>query len=284
MQGEFNLHGSVTQVDEAEETMVKLVKSIIEIRPGRHLSISSGGPASDTMLLMIHGAGGRSEQWRNQVEKFIEHHFIVIPDLLGHGNSPVPKTGYSFIELAQDIEAIFQRYKCTKNIVIGHSYGTAFALWLAGHLKNEIDRVVLIGAAPFRSPQINSIWKLPVFVLRFMRPSMSKNFARGAFHPDTDPVFIRHERVISDRNPMGMMKALFNGMVYDGEKDLSRLTLPILIINGEADKFTTVAAGRELAEQLPNGQFVELKGASHLAMMEQPQAVNELIIAFITSD
>ncbi|MBC8400244.1 MAG: alpha/beta hydrolase [Candidatus Marinimicrobia bacterium] len=260
--------------------MPNITRQIIEIRPGRNLSIRTGGNESKAMLMMIHGAGGRGAQWHNQVEKFIDHYFIVVPDLMGHGDSPVPKAGYSFIELAQDMEAIFQHYKCTKNIVVGHSYGTAFALWLAGQLKNEIDQLVLIGATPFRSPQINSIWKLPVFVLRLIRPIMSKNFARGAFHPDTDPVFIRRERVISDRNPIRMMKALFNGMVYDGEKDLSRLTLPILIINGEADKFTTVAAGRELAEHLPNGQFVELKGASHLAMMEQPQAVNDLITAF----
>ncbi len=234
--------------------------------------------------MLIHGAGGRGNQWHNQVAAFRDHHLIVVPDLLGHGQSPVPKSGYSFQELADDLVAVFQRYNCRHNIVIGHSYGIAFTLWLAGRFTDQIDKIVLIGATPFRKPDTNTVWNLPVFILRMLRPLMSKSFAAGAFHPDADPAFISRERAISDQNSMRIMKKLFLGMKYDGDKDLSQLNTPTLIINGAADKLTTVAAGRELAGQLPQTEFVELNGASHLAMMEKPVEVNALVKNFISRE
>ncbi|NQU27575.1 MAG: alpha/beta hydrolase [Candidatus Marinimicrobia bacterium] len=256
-------------------------RELLEIRPGRRIFIQTIGSDSETMIMLIHGAGGRGEQWHYQIAELQKKYFVVIPDLLGHGNSPVPRTGYTFSELAADMEAVYSSYQRRRNVVIGHSYGMAFTLWLAGRFKGEIERAVLIGAAPLRTSSTSSIWNLPNIVLRLLRPMLSKNFAAGAFHPDTDPEFVKKERASSDKNPMWMMKALFNGMRYDGEKNLANLSIPIRIINGEADKFTTVALGQKLAKELPRGEFFEVKQASHLVMMEQPKQVNRLILDFI---
>ena len=257
------------------------VSELLEISPGRQISIQTCGPDSETMVLLIHGAGGRGEQWHYQIAELQQKYFVVVPDLLGHGNSPGPRTGYTFSELAADMEAVFSRYRRRRNVVIGHSYGMAFTLWLAGRFKSEIERAVLIGAAPLRTPSTSSIWNLPNIILRLLRPLLSKNFAAGAFHPDTDPEFVNKERASSDKNPMWMMKALFKGMRYDGEKNLANLTMPIRIINGDADKFTTVALGQKLGKELPKGEFFEVKQASHLVMMEQFDQVNRLILEFI---
>ncbi|MFH1851450.1 MAG: alpha/beta hydrolase [Candidatus Neomarinimicrobiota bacterium] len=259
----------------------ELIIDRIMVRPGRELSLQTGGRDGATMVLLIHGAGGRGDQWQYQVAELAEKYFIVVPDLPGHGRSPEPRSGYAFTELAADLEAVFLTYQRRCNIIIGHSYGTAFALWLSGRFGAAVEGTILIGAAPLRPPNGNSIWNLPVWLLRLLRPIFSKNFAVGAFHPDADPEFIRRERAISDRNSMRMMKALFNGMHYDGDHDLSRLTTPFLIINGEADKFTTVAAGQKLAGQLPAAQFVVVPQVAHLVMLEQPRVVNELIGGFI---
>ena len=258
-----------------------MIRNTVEISSGRQLSIQTGGNQSDSMLMLIHGAGGRGDQWHNQAAAFQDRHLIIVPDLLGHGKSPIPKSGYSFQALANDMAVVFQRYRCRHNILIGHSYGIAFTLWLAGRFTDQVDKIILIGAAPFRKLESNTVWNLPVFILWLMRPLMSRSFVTSAFHPTADPAFVRRERAISDQNSMIMMKKLFQGMQYDGDKDLSQVTVPTLIINGEADKLTTVTAGRELAGHLPRAEFVELKGASHLAMMEKPVEVNTLIENFI---
>src|SRR5690242_21838589 len=100
----------------------------IEIRAGRIINVfTHEKPNSDTNLFLIHGLGGRGEQWREQIKVLKNHYSLIVPDLLGHGNSEKPKpesnNPYSFPELTQDLQALFNRYSTKNNIVIGHSYG-----------------------------------------------------------------------------------------------------------------------------------------------------------------
>ena len=81
---------------------------------------------SSPLLFFIHGVGGSSDVWQAQMRCFAKEGYeIVAPDLIGHGLSCTPKDGksYHFLEIAADIEEIFDKYCKKKNIVIGHSYG-----------------------------------------------------------------------------------------------------------------------------------------------------------------
>lgn len=258
-------------------------KELLELRPGRKLMIRTGGQANHATVFMIHGAGGRGEQWQNQVSALAPENRIIVPDLLGHGASPRPKHGYHFSEIAADLEALFRKYKTKQNIIVGHSYGTAFALWLTAKFPEEVKRSVLIGAATLRAASGSSVWKLPVFILKMLQPKMSRSFADGAFHPSADQEFVARERAISDQNSLAMMKRLFRGMHYKGDRDLSQIRQPVLIINGEADRLTPVAAAQELCGQLPDCRLEVVEKASHLVMMEKPEEVNGLIMNFITT-
>lgn len=260
--------------------MDDLIRQEIEVRAGRVLSVQTGGAESNSMLFFIHGAGGRGDQWEAQVKEFKDRHFIVVPDLLGHGKSPVPRDGYRFEELAADLKALSQYFRKKRNIVIGHSYGTAFALWLAAQKAEAVERVVLIGAANFRESKAG-IWNLPVPILNLLQPRFSKGFARGAFHPDTNPEFVQREQEISDRNPMAMMQALFKGMQFPEGYNLTKVSCPVLIINGVADKLTPVESAKELCNQLPDCRMEVVEKASHLVMMEQSKEVSRLVGEFI---
>lgn len=253
-----------------------------EIREGRRLALYSISSNSDTTLFFIHGAGGRADQWKNQIDHFKDEYQITTFDLLGHGRSPKPKKGYGFNALLADAAAVFEHYKGNKNIVIGHSYGVALALHLAAKKQIEIQKLVLIGANAPRPFSGSGIWKLPAFVLEWMRPMFSNGFVKGAFHPETSQEFIKKERSISDKNPMFMMKRLINGMKEVPALNLQSINVPTLVINGEADGLTPVSGAKELVTLLPNAELIVVEKASHLVMMEQPEMVNEIIRNFIT--
>lgn len=264
--------------------MDSLIQQRVALSGDREIAVTTGKNDRNSMLLLIHGAGGRSGQWINQVRAFGNQHFVVAPDLLGHGASSQPESGYSFLELAEDLNQLFYQFKCQQNFVVGHSYGCALALKLALENPGQIDKVVLIGAAPIWQAKISKMWKLPVPVLNLIRPILSSGFAKGAFHPDTDPEFIKQERAISDQNSMAMMKALFQGMEIDVGDELSKIDLPVLVINGEADQLTPVVGGKAIAEALPQAEFILVDKASHLVMMEQHEEVNRMIDYFLTGN
>lgn len=254
----------------------------VEVRQGRFLHVFHLPKERASVMFFFHGAGGRADQWSAQINQFKRDYAIVAPDLLGHGLSPKPLKGYSYEELSEDMRAVFSRYGGKHNIVIGHSYGVAFALRLAAEWGEKIDRVVLIGASSPRStPRGHSMWNLPSFLLEWLRPILSKGFAKRAFHSETEKQWAQRERLVSDRNPMYIMRALFKGMTWDEEPDFSLIQQPVLLITGEADGLTPVSSAKVLCDMLPNARLEIVAKGSHLVMMERPKDVNRLIHKFV---
>jgi 3-oxoadipate enol-lactonase len=62
---------------------------------------------------------------------------------------------------------------------------------------------------------------------------------------------------------------------------LKAITLPTLIIVGEDDPATPVAASRVIHEQIQGSELVILKSAAHLSNLEQPEAFNQALTAFL---
>jgi 3-oxoadipate enol-lactonase len=62
---------------------------------------------------------------------------------------------------------------------------------------------------------------------------------------------------------------------------LPAITLPTLVVVGEDDPGTPVAASRVIQEQIRGSQLVILKSAAHLSNMEQPQAFNQAVTTFL---
>ena len=74
---------------------------------------------------------------------------------------------------------------------------------------------------------------------------------------------------------------LLNGFSEQNQLDLLKhIDQPTLVIHGELDQVTPLAAGRYLAEQLPNGDFLELPGVGHGPFLSRPQEVVDSILEF----
>jgi len=64
---------------------------------------------------------------------------------------------------------------------------------------------------------------------------------------------------------------------FDRTADLGSLAVPTLAISGEHDAVTTPASMQDLADDIPGARHIALDGASHLAVLEEPATVAELI-------
>lgn len=105
------------------------------------------------VIFFIHGVGGNSLVWRNQLNYFGQLGYEIIAiDLIGHGESTQsPNLGhYEFLEMSLDVLTVFDVYAKSDNIVIGHSYGCSFSVYLSQRRKNLISKVILIsGGSPY---------------------------------------------------------------------------------------------------------------------------------------
>lgn len=62
---------------------------------------------------------------------------------------------------------------------------------------------------------------------------------------------------------------------------LGELKLPTLIIYGDLDTPHTQAAGRYMAENITGAKLVVMPGVAHLPSMEQPEALNKIVLDFL---
>lgn len=255
----------------------------IEIRPGRTVDILAvGDPSADTTILLLHGLGGRKEQWQEQYHSLMKKYRVIVPDLLGHGSSDKPKSDhtnlYSFQELDQDIKAIFHRYAGKQNIVVGHSYGGALATSLTLAHPDKIQKLVLVSPAPLEpNTKIPFLFTLPVWVMECIRFILERQMAKLIFDPSADPKLVEQEIIITRQNPMHVIKSLINGFLTMPKADISHLNVPTTIIVGEHDKLIPPAVSLQFYEKLPDHHTVILKNVSHMANMEVPEKVTEMI-------
>ena len=262
------------------------MSTLVEIRPGRriNLSIYKSNPLHPT-IFMVHGMGGRGYQWREQVRHLKDRYTLVVPDLLGQGESEKPWPGqdlYCFEELNKDIQVLFENYASAQNYVFGHSYGGALATFLAKEKPNQIQKLILItpvSCQPFTA--IPFVYSLPVPLVELLRPYLDKAFEKLAFAAADDPSLLKIERQGRALNPMPIIKALMQGMKSIPRLQMNELKIPSLIISGSLDKLIPVKAIRACYGQLPQHQLYVLENAAHMVHLEKSQEVNRLIDIFL---
>jgi pimeloyl-ACP methyl ester carboxylesterase len=69
---------------------------------------------------------------------------------------------------------------------------------------------------------------------------------------------------------------------FDVMTELGKIQVPALVVVGEHDRLTPPAYAEFLAHSLPNASLEVIPRAGHMPMIEQPNAVNEAVRAFIT--
>lgn len=158
---------------------------------------------NDTTIFFIHGSMGCLLHFNDIIKSYDGRVNIVAYDAMGCGQSEKPTlvSDYSTSSLLGNLIQIFDKYSTSKNIFIGHSYGTAQIARLCKHIRSTqsnmnddkkiktINGVVLLGtmhSLPVGDSTF-SIFKLPVWALKPLQGWMSKFYVDLAFSPLSDP-------------------------------------------------------------------------------------------------
>jgi pimeloyl-ACP methyl ester carboxylesterase len=73
-------------------------------------------------------------------------------------------------------------------------------------------------------------------------------------------------------------KSICPGSMYD---ELDRIRVPTLIMVGDLDVATPPAKAARIAARIPGAWLVTIPGAGHTATVEEPEAVNRELAAFL---
>ena len=263
---------------------------LLRLRSGRTLRVLVGAPtaaASGCTVFLVHGAGGRADQWRFVWPGLLEAgHRVVAFDALGHGGSPMPRhwRSYAGSEWVADLRALLERERGAINLLVGHSYGALVVLGALLGGAGVGDRALLL-APPAPDALARAPWfaYLPVPLLEFMRPQLSAGFRAAAWGHDAPAALVDEETAISDRNSLYVFKATWRQWLQLDLAALATIAAPVTLLAGQADRLTPPEGARRLAGLLTQSHLEVLPGCGHQMPMERPDAVVEAIRTTIAS-
>lgn len=241
------------------------------------------------VLFFIHGVGGSASIWDEQINYFTRQGYeVVAPDLLGHGFSDAPRNNseYEFVQLAEDMLAVFDKYHKKKNVLVGHSYGSSFCTVISKQRGHLISKLILIsGGGPIPlQPQSCHLFGMPVCLLGCLQPCLLCTFRRMAFHPRTPKEVYRKSRPF--KVPSYVLRATMNGQNWmEGDEEYHKdLMVPVLLVYGLLDKFVNLDEEEWMEETIFGSKLELVPDAGHMVMLECPARLNELITSFLHRD
>ncbi|CAK9015599.1 unnamed protein product [Durusdinium trenchii] len=258
--------------------------TLVEVRPGRKLRVLRQEPREPKMptCLLVHGSAASLTQYLALAEALKTLGYgVVCYDWLGCGLSDKPDhwESYAFDELLYDLKAIWDAKWPGKYFVVGHSFGSHLVLRLGAMLADTmlagdtIAGLILLGAAK-QFPEGHPIFRLPVFVLQWLQPSLTKAFLQMAL-ASNDPELIQQETDGCNANPMYMCKAYYRQVRNVSDDEIAKC-------RGQ-DGIVSASDVEALAVAMPLAQMKTVANAGHVPMLEEPGKVAELIDEFIKS-
>jgi 3-oxoadipate enol-lactonase/4-carboxymuconolactone decarboxylase len=206
---------------------------------------------------------------------------ILRVDLPGHGASPAVPGPVSIPELAEAVLAVVEEAGGGGFHVAGVSLGGAIALELAvAHPERVQSLVMSCSGARIGTPQG---WADRAGQVRasgtasLVTASAGRWFAPGFLDRDAGGPGARTLTALVDVDDDSYACCAEALADFDRTADLATLAVPTLAISGEHDAVTTPASMQDLADDIPGARHIALDGASHLAVLEEPATVAELI-------
>jgi pimeloyl-ACP methyl ester carboxylesterase len=228
--------------------------------------------SSKTPVLFLHGAGGSSHVWRNQIEAEVPGYMQVAVDLPGHARSE--GKGAERVEDYRDFVQAFVKAAGWERLVLcGHSMGGAITQAFALAYPHLLQAIILVGTgARLRvAPEVLDAAK------------RGGNLIDMAYAPSTDRRLVKEaEKEYLLTEPEVRSRDFLACDGFDIMERVAAIEVPALIVCGEEDRLTPVKYSRYLEERLPDAELRLIPEAGHMVMWEQSQAVNEAIASYLS--
>lgn len=249
-----------------------------------------------TPILLIHGFPLDSSMWTAQAA-FLRSpaggsHDVLTPDLPGFGKDspagPAPAREKASIEaFAEHIHTLIHEKCGGKAIVGGFSMGGYILLALLRDYPDDVVAAMFLDTradpdtADARMTRLKSIEEVqkngPASVFETMLPRLLSKRPSETVK--------KHVRAIMDNQSPAAVIAAQSAMAKRRDQSdlLPELKIPVLIVVGAEDAITPPSVALAMQSHMPHAMVVQIVSSGHTSPIEQPDAVNGAIRAFLST-
>ena len=249
---------------------------------GHRMHYEVEGPSNGPVVVLVHGLGGRAEDWSKLAPYLAKAGFrVYMPDLFGYGRSDKPaEFSYSVRDEAGAVVRFMDALGLQQVDLGGWSMGGWIAQIVAATHPERVRRLMLFDSAGiYQKPN----WNTDLFMPK-TPAELDQLDALLMPHPPAIPGFLARDILrVSNERSWVIQRALDTMLTGRDATDslLPKLKMPVLLVWGEVDRITPLDQGEKMYLLLPHSQLDVFKGCGHLAPGECAGEMAPRLVKFL---
>lgn len=238
------------------------------------------GPSNGEAVVLVHGLGGRSEDWERLAPYLVAAGYrVYLPDLPGYGRSERPADfSYSVADEAGMVVEFLNAVGLKQVDLGGWSMGGWIVQLVAANHPERVHRLLLFDSAGlYVRPEWDTRLFTPISVAQ-----LDELYALLMPNPPKVPGFVARDILRSSHEHAWVIRRALANMLQGRETTdnlLAHLRMPVLIVWGEVDRITPLSQGERMHQLIMQSELDVIGTCGHLA----PNACADEVAPFVVN-
>lgn len=254
-------------------------------------------------IVLIHGWPLSGASWKNQIADLHDAGYRAITyDRRGFGMSDKPKTGYDYDTLAADLSGLIDELALTDITLVGFSMGGGeVARYISNYGEDKLHSVVFASSVTPMMIQSASNPDGPLDTARATKLSTDlaadadvfyDQFTKEFFSTNGDgkTMLISEEQrqaaivICQQADKTAALAAMQSFAMTDFREDLPKITVPTLVIHGDADGIVPyIGSGKRTHAAIAHSELHVVVGGPHGINVSHTDEFNKTLLTFLKS-
>jgi pimeloyl-ACP methyl ester carboxylesterase len=235
-------------------------------------------------IVFVHGLGASRSDWLPTARKLLGRYRVVLVDLPGHGDSPLPDP-FSFATVGDALDAVLAKQNPDSTIVVAHQIGGRVALAAFAAHPGRAKGLVLIDV-PVGLPIAIDDQQKKQF-LEFMEQNYEAVASRMFSNMGRDTTQSKAIYTMFTQTPPATVKAYVReGFFSDGNKDAKAAKVPEqLVVTSRVWKpgMTSGSVLKTMGWEDTTARAIRVADAAFWVMKDQPDTLAAIVSQFATA-
>ncbi len=245
------------------------------------------GPDDAPVLVLSNSLGTSIEMWDDQAPVLGDRFRLLRYDTRGHGRSPAPPGPYAIGDLGGDVIRLLDRLGIERASFCGLSVGGMTGMWLAAEAPERVERLVLLCTSALLGPK--GVWDERIATatergITTLVDGVIERWFTPAFCQENPGVVEKMATTLRETDPQGYAGCCAAIRDMDLRDRLPSIEAPTLVVSGAEDPATPPEHGRLIRDAVPGARFEVVSGAAHIANVERPEEITQLILNHLEAE
>lgn len=241
-------------------------------------------------IVFLNGIMMSTASWTPFINLLSGEYKVVLVDLLDQGRSDKADGFYTQGMHVDMLDKLLKKLNINKFNLLGISYGGEVAMLYALKYQDKLNSLILSNTTAYTNrimKHIGDAWEFAASLCdttNFMKVTLPYIYSQKFYEENFDWINERiklFETAFTKEWYNGFRRAVKSAEDLNILERLEEIKVPTLIISSELDVITPVSYQKEIKNRIKNSRWVEIKGAGHASMYENPNEFSLIVIGFL---